>query len=297
MKSPKRSDANGGFPNQATPVGSSAYYSVRFAPTALRDDIALLFAWRGEMRNVLTVCSDPGVARMKLQWWREELARCSEDNAQHPLTRALAPVVKNRDLPRAPFLSMAGAAETAVMQQPPKDLRDLENRCDQDQGSLFELIGRCHGITEPDTAQYLRRLGAFCGLVCLIRDFGAYLRRDYNPLPATLTAGEEPAGRARIDVHRKHLQQLSLHAKELLTAVPPEYAEKRSGQANQSSAPSTSGLPNSLPPSVTVQTAILLALLEEIQRENFSVLDQRVCLTPLRKLWIGWRASRRGLFV
>jgi phytoene synthase len=296
MKSPKRFDVGRGFPNSATPVGSSAYYGVCFAPSALRDDLALLFAWRGEMRNVLAACSDPGVARLKLQWWREELVRCSEGHAQHPLTQALTPVLKNRQLPPAPFLSMADATEAAVMTQPPKDLRDLEIRCDQDQGSLFELIGRCHGMTEPNTGQHLRRLGAFCGLICLIRDFGADLRRGYNPLPETLTAGEDPTDRALIDVQRKHLQRLALHTREFFAAIHPAYAVKQAKRASQSSVPSTSGSPPSVPPTISVRTAILSALLDEIERENFSVFDQRVCLTPLRKLWIGWRASRRGLF-
>jgi phytoene synthase len=30
-------------------------------------------------------------------------------------------------------------------------------------------------------------------------------------------------------------------------------------------------------------------LLDEIEREGFRVLHQRVALTPLRKLWIAWR--------
>ena len=39
--------------------------------------------------------------------------------------------------------------------------------------------------------------------------------------------------------------------------------------------------------------AIYRSLLEEIEREHFAVLDQRIALTPLRKLWIAWKTSRR----
>ena len=35
--------------------------------------------------------------------------------------------------------------------------------------------------------------------------------------------------------------------------------------------------------------ALSLASLEEIERENFQVLHQRIALTPIRKLWISWR--------
>jgi phytoene synthase len=35
--------------------------------------------------------------------------------------------------------------------------------------------------------------------------------------------------------------------------------------------------------------AIYRTLLEEIRRERFAVLEQRIALTPLRKLWIAWK--------
>jgi phytoene synthase len=34
---------------------------------------------------------------------------------------------------------------------------------------------------------------------------------------------------------------------------------------------------------------IYRTLLEEIRRDGFDVLEQRVALTPLRKLWIAWK--------
>lgn len=37
------------------------------------------------------------------------------------------------------------------------------------------------------------------------------------------------------------------------------------------------------------QAALSLALLDEIEREGFQVLHQRIALTPIRKLWITWR--------
>jgi phytoene synthase len=40
--------------------------------------------------------------------------------------------------------------------------------------------------------------------------------------------------------------------------------------------------------------AIYRALLEEIRADGFRVLDRRTSLTPLRKLWIAWRAWMRG---
>jgi phytoene synthase len=41
------------------------------------------------------------------------------------------------------------------------------------------------------------------------------------------------------------------------------------------------------------QSAMALALLDEIERDDFQVLHQRIALTPIRKLWIAWRAARK----
>jgi phytoene synthase len=35
--------------------------------------------------------------------------------------------------------------------------------------------------------------------------------------------------------------------------------------------------------------AIYVSLLDEIEREDFQILQQRIALTPLRKLWIAWK--------
>ncbi len=39
--------------------------------------------------------------------------------------------------------------------------------------------------------------------------------------------------------------------------------------------------------------ALALVVLDEIERDGFQVLHQRLALTPIRKLWIAWRAARR----
>jgi phytoene synthase len=38
-----------------------------------------------------------------------------------------------------------------------------------------------------------------------------------------------------------------------------------------------------------VMAAIYRTLLDEIRRDNFQVLHQRIALTPVRKLWIAWK--------
>jgi len=40
-------------------------------------------------------------------------------------------------------------------------------------------------------------------------------------------------------------------------------------------------------------SAIYEATLDEVERDGFRVMEQRVSLTPLRKLWLAWKTARR----
>jgi phytoene synthase len=40
-----------------------------------------------------------------------------------------------------------------------------------------------------------------------------------------------------------------------------------------------------------IMAAIYRALLDEIERDGFRVLDRRLSLTPLRKAWLAWKTS------
>ena len=43
-----------------------------------------------------------------------------------------------------------------------------------------------------------------------------------------------------------------------------------------------------------MMASIYRSLLREIERDNFAVLNQRISLTPMRKLWLAWRVQALG---
>ena len=44
-----------------------------------------------------------------------------------------------------------------------------------------------------------------------------------------------------------------------------------------------------------MMASIYRTLLDEIERDDFQVLHQRVSLTPLRKFWLAWKVQALGL--
>ena len=85
---------------QAAQSGSSFYYSFLFLPPERRRAITALYAFCREVDDVVDECTDAAVAQTKLAWWRQELVRLYAGEAQHPVTRALAPAIQPFGLKR-----------------------------------------------------------------------------------------------------------------------------------------------------------------------------------------------------
>ncbi len=265
-------DEHWGFPNRATPAGSSAYYSIRVAPAARRDALAALFGWRERVRAVLDEVSDPGVAGLKLDWWRDEIRRTLAGEPRHPISRVLA--ASTDGLPVDPFLAMADRTEAELRARRSRDLDAQRQAAEQDLGALFELIVRLHGLDEPiDPARIhqARQAGGWCALVRRWRDGGALLRRNREVVPEQplQAAGLTPARLASPD-GRHQLPALLTELAPSLTEHPPRTKD--------------------LPKALRAQVRIHAALLHELARDGFPVVDQRVGLTPLRKLMLAWRS-------
>lgn len=267
------------FPNRATPPGSSAYYSVRLAAAPHRDALAALFAWRAELRAILDQVSDPGVARIKLDWWRSELERLLVGEPRHPISEVLAPAVAAHQLPEQPLVALIVSVETALRNPRHPDLASQRRADEQDLGALFELLARCEGADEEQPLAQARRAGGWCAQVRRIRDAGWLLRQGREVLPADqlATAGLSQATLTGAE-GRHRLPALLRAFAEQLRRQPPE--QDLAGR-----------IPSGLTPTVRIQLRLHQDLLAVLARSGFDVADQRIGLTPLRKLWLAWRAS------
>jgi len=266
-----------GFPNPATPPGSSSYYSLRFSPSVLRDDLAALMAWRHLVRAILAEVSDPGVALLKLAWWRGQMLGVEDGQPRHPITGLLRSLVARHRLPLAPFLAMTDQVEAEIRRQAPRDTPALLAACTADLGVLFELMGLCHGPADPDSLAALSQLGTLCSLIYRLRDSGWLARQGRAPIPLDHLRA---VGLTPDDLlQRKGLARLPL--------LLPDLARQAQALGGL-----VADLP-ALPPFARIRARILASLLGELEAISFQVADQRLALTPTRKLWLAWRESRR----
>ncbi len=267
--------------SKAAKSGSSFYYSFRLLPPERRRAITALYAFCREVDDVVDEVHDPGVARAKLAWWRTEVAAVYEGAPQHPVAQALVPVVRAYRLPREHFDAVIDGMAMDLAQQRYADFADLERYCHRVAGVVGLMSAEIFGYEAPSTARFARDLGIAFQLTNIVRDVGEDARRGRIYLPqedlarhgvsasAILRGREEPGFRALMAFEVGRAREW--YARAMRELAPSDRRAQRASLA---------------------MAAIYRALLDEIERDGYRVLDRRIALTPLRKLWIAWRTAR-----
>jgi phytoene synthase len=267
---------------KAAHSGSSFYYSFLFLPPLRRRAITALYAFCREIDDVVDEVSDPEVARAKLGWWRREISAAFAGAGSHPVARALTPVIAAHALPEAHFQAVIDGMAMDIDRSRYLDFADLEMYCHRVAGVVGLLSAEIFGYADPRTRGYARDLGIAFQLTNIIRDVGEDARRGRVYLPqqdlarhgvrsATLVQGNaDDAFRALMTEEVARARQW--YDRAMAQLPDADRAAQRPG---------------------LIMAAIYRALLDEIERAGFTVLKERIALTPLRKLWIAWTTSRR----
>jgi phytoene synthase len=263
---------------KAAGSGSSFYYSFLFLPSAKRRAITALYAFCREVDDVVDEGLDPQVAAPKLAWWRAEVANLFAGNSQHPVTKALG-VHKNLfSITEDRLNEIIDGMEMDLTQSRYLDWPGLERYCYRVAGVVGLLAARIFGYSDPRTLEYARDLGIAFQLTNIIRDVGEDARKNRIYLPMDeLKRFEVPA--ADILNGRQTPQ---------FTALMQFQDQRARGYYDRALAALPASDRRAQRPGL-IMAAIYKTLLDEIGRDGFHVLTQRISLTPLRKFWIAWR--------
>jgi 15-cis-phytoene synthase len=268
---------------KAAASGSSFYYSFLFLPVERRRAIMALYAFCREVDDTVDECTDEGVARIKLEWWRKEIAGMYQGTMSHPVTQALAPHLHTYQLKQEHLQAIIDGMEMDLNQTRYLDYAGLKKYCWHVASVVGILSASIFGVTKPETLQYAEKLGLAFQLTNIIRDVG------------------EDARKGRIYLPVNELQQFNVTAADLLNARHSENFENlmrfQAERAQQMYDQAFALLPaedrRAQRPGL-IMAAIYRTLLTEIQQDGFHVLTQRISLTPIRKLWLAWKTYIRG---
>jgi 15-cis-phytoene synthase len=268
---------------KAAQSGSSFYYSFLFLPPERRRAITALYAFCREVDDTVDETLDAEVARTKLNWWRHEISATLNGSPSHPVTKALHPHIATYALDGKHLQAIIDGMEMDLNQTRYLDYPALQRYCWHVASVVGILSASIFGARNTQTFAYAEKLGLAFQLTNIIRDVG------------------EDARKGRIYLPISELQQFGVTAADILNARHSENFEKlmrfQADRAQRCYEEAFALLPNedrrAQRPGL-IMASIYRAVLDEVERDGFHVLNQRISLTPIRKLWLAWKTYVRG---
>lgn len=268
--------------DKAAKSGSSFYYSFLFLPEQQRKAITALYAFCREVDDIVDSNIDTAIKQTKLQWWRNEISALFNAQAQHPVTRALMPAIEQFNLPQEQFEEIIDGMEMDLHNSRYDSFKDLSLYCHRVASVVGLLAAEIFGYRDRKTQKYAHDLGMAFQLTNILRDVYEDARRNRIYLPqdelqqfkvsdSDIIQGETSDN--FVELMKLQVQRAQGFYDKAITELPE--ADRYSQRA---------GL---------VMARIYQSILNEIVNDGYRVLQHRIKLTPLRKLWLAWKTIRQ----
>jgi phytoene synthase len=258
--------------------GSDLHYSLLCLGPEQQRAVTALHALHAGLEDTVGEARDPGIARTRLAWWRDELTAALNGQPHHPVSQALAPGLRRWQLPRDQLIGLIDGAQLDLDYNRYPDFATLEVYCQRNLGALCKLSSVVLEDLHPGAGAFSQTLGTALQLARVIRNAGVDARRNriYFPLDELqrfrLDAEDIVALRQDERFEQLMVYQIQRARSFLLRADGMLDRDERKAQRAH-----------------LVMAALQRTLLDEIERLRGHTLTQRVALTPVRKLWIAWK--------
>ncbi len=267
--------------DKAAKSGSSFYYSFLSLPDLKREAITAVYAFCREVDDIVDGHGDPQIKSTKLNWWHDEIDNLFGAVPQHPITRALKPVIENFSLPKEYFSEIIDGMLMDLHQNRYASFKDLSLYCYRVASVVGLISAEIFGYQDRQTLKYANDLGMAFQLTNIMRDVYDDYKNDRIYIPQDEL---EKFGVTENDIktqnHSDAFRQLmryqaeranSYYKKAFLQLPDSDRFTQRAG---------------------IIMSAIYHALLNEIIKDDYQVLTHRVRLSSPRKIWIAWRTKR-----
>jgi phytoene synthase len=152
------------------------FLTALFAPPEKRNALLTLYAFNHELARAREAVSEPPLALIRLQWWREIVEGARR---RHEVAEPLIGAIEAGELDRAELLALIDARE--IEAEPAIDtLQAWRAYVLGNAGGLAVAAGRLLGAPDPEV---LRSAGAAYGVAGVLRNVPAHARQGRCMLP------------------------------------------------------------------------------------------------------------------
>lgn len=248
-------------------------FSRLFARQAQPGFTALL-ALRAELQQILVQVNEPAIVTMKLEWWRNEIMRGFQQEAQHPLARALGHHLSKAGSAAEYCIEIVDAAETESEGTTTFTDQDFRLYLYRSGGVLGEQLVQLSGSTSRSELDAGRRLAELKRFTDLVLAAGTMLHAGAWLLPASW------------------LNELNLRD----TADSSELANHLVSELDRERVAVRTAIDGvKLPPALALQWSLAQRDYLELRknpRMSFSSAPAKG--NAVLRLWAAWRAARRA---
>jgi len=173
------------------------FQTALFAPAEHREALFALYAFNYEIARVREAVTQPMLGRIRLEWWRENIAAAFGNGAvrRHPVVEALTAAIRERRLERAHFDRIIDAREADFDDEPPANLAALEDYSEATSSCLIYLALEALEAGDPAAVEAGRHIGIAYALAGLLRAMPYLQANGHHIIPLDIAA------RHRLDPH------------------------------------------------------------------------------------------------
>jgi 15-cis-phytoene synthase len=284
--------------DKAARSGSSFYYSFLFLPHRKRLAITALYAFCREVDDVVDETPEASVAQIQLDWWRKEIAALYKQQPSHKVTQALQPHLTACRIDEPRLLEIIDGMQMDLQQTRYLDFPGLALYCHCVAGVVgslaADIFSSPNDNTPPQSSlvqsaalrSYAEKLGLAFQLTNIIRDVGEDSRRGRVYLPVedlqkfSVTAANILNPSTMDEATKVRFKSLMEFETQRARATYSEAFDSLKQCDRKTIKEQRAGL---------MMAAIYIATLKEVELDGFKVLDHRIALTPIRKLWLAWK--------
>jgi len=267
-------------------AGSSFFYAFLFLSPEKRRAMMALYAFCREVDDIADEIKEKEVAIRKLVFWQEEVDRVFEGVARHPVGIELMWTLEHYAIEKIMLTEMIEGMLMDVSGKPMVTDEDLDLYCYRVAGVVGLMSIAVFGFTKEASKDFALKMGNALQLTNILRDVYEDTKIERIYLPQQI--------RAKFKVTDQDIRQGfgdNAQANANLKALLQHYFDK----AEQYYTDALAALPaedrKSLTPSL-MMGAIYYAHLAKLQQVDFDVWQHPARLTPLKKIWVAWKAYR-----
>lgn len=250
-----------------------------FARPEYRNEVQALFALNAELARIAVMVGEPGLAQIRLQWWREAVhSSLQGQRQQHHLLITLQAMHRRCPLPEDVLAALFDAWAEDLNASAFVDLADLRSHGSALTGSLLRLVLHAMGIADDATGLAADHAAMAWSTMALIRAQVFWAGRQRVIVPSVVLARHGALAEDILDL--RHTPALRLVFQELVADVLDHADRARTALAQ---APKAASMPKAALP-VLLHVGLAESYARRLAAMDYDIFAKPIEIGQVRKI-------------